>query len=104
MNDPDPEIHQPTRLRIMMLLSALKSADFTFLVKTLGLTDGNLSAHMQRLESAGHVKVMKEFEGKVPRTSFRLTPSGRSSLAAYWKTMDAIRSAPGPSPPRGSRG
>ena len=92
MIDPDPEIHQPTRLRILMLLSGVKSADFTFLAKTLDLTDGNLSSHMQKLESAGHVQVVKEFEGKLPRTSFRLTPGGRSSLATYWRTMDAIRS------------
>jgi len=92
MNEPDPEIHQPTRLRIMMLLSGLKAADFKFLATTLGLTDGNLSSHMQRLETAGYVEVAKEFEGRLPRTSFRLSARGKSSLAAYWRAMDAIRS------------
>lgn len=91
MREPDPDIHQPTRLRIMMLLSGLDSADFRFLTATLDLTDGNLSSHVSRLESAGYVEVTKQFEGKLPKTTFRLTKRGRASLAEYWKAMDEIR-------------
>jgi DNA-binding transcriptional ArsR family regulator len=91
MPELDPTIHQPVRLRIMMILSGTDSADFTFLEKTLGLTKGNLSAHMARLEETGYVEVTKTFRGKMPNTSYRLTPQGRSGLSAYWEAIDDIR-------------
>jgi DNA-binding MarR family transcriptional regulator len=91
----DPEIHQPTRLRVLMLLSGVETADFTFLLNALGLTNGNLSAHMSRLEELGYVRVTKKFVGKVPNTSYRLTPKGRDGLQAYWQAMDAIRASAG---------
>ena len=74
-----------------MILSGTDSADFTFLEKTLGLTNGNLSAHMARLEAADYVEVTKTFRGKMPNTSYRLTPRGRSGLDDYWEAVDAIR-------------
>ena len=91
MPDLHPIIHQPARLRIMMILSGTDSADFTFLEKTLGLTKGNLSAHMARLEETGYVEVTKTFRGKMPNTSYRLTSQGRSGLDDYWEAVDAIR-------------
>ena len=91
MPELDPTIHQPARLRILMILSGVESADFTFLQKTLNLTNGNLSAHMARLEEKGHVEVTKTFHGKMPNTSYRLTRQGRSGLAAYWRAIDDIR-------------
>jgi len=91
----DPEVHQPTRLRALMLLSGVETADFNFLLNTLGLTKGNLSAHMSRLEELGYVQVTKKFLGKVPNTSYRLTPRGRDSLKAYWQAMDALRASAG---------
>jgi len=75
----------------MMILSGTDSADFTFLEKTLGLTKGNLSAHMARLEAADYVEVTKTFRGKMPNTSYRLTPQGHSGLSAYWEAIDDIR-------------
>jgi DNA-binding MarR family transcriptional regulator len=100
MSELDAAIHQPTRLRIMMLLSGLESADFGFLVSTLGLTNGNLSSHVTRLEQAGYVEVAKSFHGKVPNTSYRLTEAGRRQLAAYWEALDLIRGlAAGPEAP-----
>ncbi len=98
MTELDPHVHQPTRLRILMLLSGVDSADFTFLLKTLGLTKGNLSSHMTRLEEAGYIEVTKSFNGKIPNTSYSLTPKGRSSLERYWAAIDEIRhSDAGPS-------
>jgi len=91
----DPEVHQPTRLRTLMLLSGVDTADFNFLLNTLGLTKGNLSAHMTRLEEVGYVQVTKKFLGKVPNTSYRLTPRGREGLKAYWQAMDALRASAG---------
>ncbi len=92
MPELDLIIHQAARLRIMMILSGADSADFTFLGKTLGLTKGNLSTHLARLEETGYVEVTKTFRGKMPNTSYRLTPKGRSKLSAYWETIDDIRS------------
>jgi DNA-binding transcriptional ArsR family regulator len=88
---PDATIHQPTRLRIMMLLSGLEEADFRFLLTSLGLTKGNLSVQSARLEEAGYVQIVKAFNGKIPRTTYRLTSLGRERLAEYWRAMDAIR-------------
>jgi DNA-binding MarR family transcriptional regulator len=88
---PDAVVHQPTRLRILVLLSGLAEADFNFLLNTLGLTRGNLSAQSAKLEAAGYVEVGKSFVGRVPRTTYRLTPTGREALEGYWRVMDGIR-------------
>jgi DNA-binding transcriptional ArsR family regulator len=91
MTHLDPDIHQPTRLRIVSLLSGLGRADFNFLRSTLGLTEGNLSSHMSRLEEIGYVEVTKKFDGKIPRTTYRLTARGRTGLQRYWEAIDGIR-------------
>jgi len=91
MNELDRTIHEPARLRILMILSGVDVADFSFLLETLGLTKGNLSSHMDKLEKAGYVEVIKSFQGKMPHTDFRLTDAGRVALTAYWAELDAIR-------------
>ncbi len=91
MNELDPNMHQPTRLRIVMLLSGIDSADFNFLRTTLGLSNGNLSTHTRRLEEAGYITVSKTFEGRMPRTTYALTEVGREQLDEYWRIMDDIR-------------
>lgn len=93
MLDPDPNIHQPTRLRIMMLLSGVKEADFKFLVSALGVTNGNLSIQAGKLEEAGYITISKSFQGKMPHTRYRLTNLGRMRLAAYWQQIDEIRTS-----------
>ena len=87
----DKVIHEPARLRIMMILSGLEMADFNFLLKTPSLTRGNLSRHIEKLESAGYLKVKKSFKGKIPNTSYQLTPKGSKALAQYWEKLDAVR-------------
>ena len=87
----DKIIHEPARLRIMMILAGLEQADFTFLATTLSLTRGNLNRHIEKLESAGYLKVKRSFKGKVRNTSYRLTQKGSKALAQYWKNLDAIR-------------
>ncbi len=87
----DRIIHEPARLRIMMILSGLEQADFNFLLTTLSLTRGNLSRHVEKLESAGYIKVKKSFKGKVPNTSYQLTQKGTKALAQYWENLDAVR-------------
>jgi len=74
-----------------MILSGIDVADFTFMCTTLGLTKGNLSSHMDRLEKAGYVEVHKSFNGKVPHTDYNLTKAGREKLAEYWTGLEAIR-------------
>ncbi len=87
----DKIIHEPARLRIMMILSGLEQADFNFLLMTLGLTRGNLSRHVEKLEYAGYLKVKKSFKGKIPNTSYQLTQKGSKALAQYWANLDAVR-------------
>ena len=87
----DRIIHEPARLRIMMILAGVEQADFNFLLKTLSLTRGNLSRHVEKLESAAYLEVKKSFNGKIPNTSYQLTPKGSKALAQYWENLDAVR-------------
>lgn len=87
----DKIIHEPARLRIMMILDGVDQADFTFLATTLGLTRGNLNRHIEKLESAGYLKAERSFKGKVRNTSYQITQEGSKALAQYWKDIDAIR-------------
>ncbi len=79
----DRIIHEPARLMILMVLYTVEKADFTFLANTTELTDGNLSSHLSKLESAGYVEIEKGFSGKKPRTLLGLTSSGRQAVDAY---------------------
>ena len=73
------------------MLSGVETADFNFLRTALGLTNGNLSCHMDRLERARYVEVEKAFVGKMPHTQYKLTPVGRTALEAYWAALDSMR-------------
>jgi DNA-binding transcriptional ArsR family regulator len=94
MTDIDRVIHEPVRLRILSILTGIDVADFKFFLSTLGLSKGNLSSHMDRLERAGYVEVKKGFNGKVPHTDYCITAAGRRALTDYWAALDQIRSAP----------
>ena len=87
----DKIIHEPVRLRIMMILSGIEQADFNFLLNTLNLTRGNLSRHIEKLEGADYVEVIKSFKGKLPHTSYKITQSGSNALTEYWDNLDAVR-------------
>ncbi len=76
-------IHEPARLLVLCNLYVLKSADFLYLLRKTGLTRGNLSAHMRKLEEAGYVKVEKTFVDRLPVTIYRMTPSGRKAIRKY---------------------
>src|SRR5664279_2191568 len=76
MNEVDRVVHEPARLMIMALLSGAKEADFLFLMRETGLTKGNLSSHLAKLEDGGYVEVEKTFRGKIPLTIIRLTADG----------------------------
>jgi DNA-binding MarR family transcriptional regulator len=79
----DRLIHEPARLMILAVLYVVESADFTFLMRQTGLTWGNLSSHMSKLEEAGYIEVEKKFKGKRPNTMLRLTEAGRSAFRDY---------------------
>jgi DNA-binding MarR family transcriptional regulator len=87
MADADRIIHSPARLAILAHLSVAEEADFTFLMNAIGLTQGNLSSHMSRLEKAGYITVKKEFVGRRPLTLLRLTREGRAAFRAYRRNL-----------------
>jgi len=86
----DRLIHEPARLSLVALLYVIESADFTFLMNQTGLTWGNLSAHMSKLEEAGYIEVEKTFKGKRPNTLLRLTSKGREAFQAYRQKMRQV--------------
>ena len=83
----DRIVHEPARLKILAYLSVVKSADFVFLLSRTGLTYGNLSSHMSKLEEAGYIKVQKEIKDKRPHTMLSLTEQGRTAFEDYRKGM-----------------
>jgi DNA-binding transcriptional ArsR family regulator len=86
----DRLIHERIRLGIVSALAANESLAFGELKQILGTTDGNLSVHARKLEEAGYVACLKRFEGRVPRTEFKLTAVGRKALAKYLDHMGAL--------------
>ncbi|MCF7842013.1 MAG: transcriptional regulator [Candidatus Marinimicrobia bacterium] len=88
--DMDKLIHEPARLAIMTQLYVVESADFIFVMQRTGLTWGNLSSHLAKLENAGYVSVEKQFVDKKPHTLLQLTPRGRTAFEAYRRQMEAM--------------
>ena len=88
--DIDRTVHAPARLSILSLLSVVESADFTFVMHQTGLTRGNLSSHMSKLEAAGYIEITREFVDKIPRTLLRLSERGRDAIGAYRKNMGHV--------------
>ena len=86
----DRLIHEPARLLIVTILSSAASADFLFLQRETGLTKGNLSAHLSKLEEAGYVQIEKTFKGKLPLTICKLTSTGKSALKAYRQQLTSF--------------
>ncbi|MBN2550429.1 MAG: transcriptional regulator [Anaerolineales bacterium] len=100
MDNPEPDfseiseidrlIHEPTRLMVMASLYVVASADYTFLMRQAGLTWGNLSAHLSKLEEAGYIQVEKTYRGKRPYTLVRLSDLGRTTFENYVTRMKTI--------------
>jgi DNA-binding transcriptional ArsR family regulator len=87
----DRAVHEPTRLAILTALSACERADFVFLQRITGQTNGNLSAHLSKLEAAGLVVIEKRFVGKKAQTLASLSRAGRDAIESYWKNMETVR-------------
>lgn len=83
----DQVIHAPARLAIMTMLYVVRGADFVFLQKQTGLTRGNLSAHLSKLEAAEYITVEKKFVDRVPRTLLTLTKRGSEAFRKYREQM-----------------
>jgi len=97
--DPDDEssmmkvnrlIHEPARFSIMAQLSIVEEADFLFLSRRIGLTKGNLSAHMRKLEDESYIEVRKEFIGRRPHTVLSLTEEGRRAFQTYLSDLKNV--------------
>ena len=97
MPEPDGElvldrlIHEPGRLAILTVLSSVKDADFVFLQRTTGLTKGNLSSHLTKLEEAGLITIEKRFIRKKPNTNVALTPQGKRGIANHWDQLERLK-------------
>lgn len=87
----DKLLHEPARLAVVSALSACEAADFVFLQRITGLSKGNLSAHLSKLEAGGVVMIHKEFVGKIPRTVVSLTTGGRQSITEYWDRLERLK-------------
>ncbi|MEN8203735.1 MAG: transcriptional regulator [Bacteroidota bacterium] len=83
----DRTIHEPARLLLLIYLYSVEKADFTFLRKQTGMTQGNLSSHLTKLESAGYIQSEKLFKNKRPMTLIRISDQGRKAFASYVKGM-----------------
>jgi DNA-binding transcriptional ArsR family regulator len=90
----DRVIHEPARLTIVALLAAVREADFLWVLRESGLTKGNLSTHLARLEETGYIEVEKTYRGKVPLTLLRLTREGRAAFERYRKMMNGLLAKP----------
>lgn len=86
----DRLIHERTRLGIVSALAVNTSLTFSELKDLLRVTDGNLSVHARKLEDAGYIACTKSFAGRLPKTEFRLAPSGRRALEKYLDHMEAL--------------
>ncbi|MEM9561106.1 MAG: transcriptional regulator [Actinomycetota bacterium] len=91
--DVDQTIHAPARLAILTALSVCEQADFTYLKRITGLTQGNLGSHLGKLEEAALVEIEKSFAGRTSRTSVRLLPAGRDAITGWWAAMEEARAA-----------
>jgi DNA-binding transcriptional ArsR family regulator len=103
MPEPDGDlildrlIHEPGRLAILTVLSSVSDADFVFLQRTTGLTKGNLSSHLTKLEDGGLVEIVKTFVRKKPNTNVALTADGRVRIARHWEQLERLRRLSEPS-------
>ncbi|MEV4422279.1 transcriptional regulator [Patulibacter sp. NPDC049589] len=87
----DRLVHEPARLAILTVLSSVADADFVFIQRLTGLTKGNLSSHLAKLEEAGLVDVEKRFVGRRPNTRLELTALGRERIDRHWAQLERLR-------------
>lgn len=86
----DRIIHEPARLMIVTILSAVESADFLYLQRETGLTKGNLSSHLSKLDKVGYIEIKKTYRGKIPLTVCRLSDIGHQAFQQYREQLKYI--------------
>lgn len=86
----DRLVHEPARLAILTALAGCRATDFMFLLSLTGLSRGNLSGHLTKLEQGGLIQVEKGFKGKVPHTAVSITADGRKAIDAHWKRLATL--------------
>ena len=91
----DKIMHEPARLSVAACLYVVESADFVFLQSQTGMTGGNLSSHLAKLDKAGYLSITKSFEDSRPKTTLALTESGRAAFDRYVRTISAMLNAIG---------
>lgn len=87
----DKLIHEPSRLAILTALSACESADFLSMRRLTGMSDGNLSVHLSKLEEAGLVNIQKQYVSKKPNTQLKITKKGLAAIQQHWEQLSAIK-------------
>lgn len=92
LNELDRAIHSPARLMVMTYLYTVESADYIFLQNLTGLTWGNLSSHLTKLEEEGYVAIEKEIVGKKPHSMVHLTDAGRAAFRTYKQSLQDVLS------------
>ncbi|MBT3232267.1 MAG: transcriptional regulator [Calditrichaeota bacterium] len=90
ISEIDKVVHEPARMMIIAYLYVVESGDFVFLMRQTGLTKGNLSSHLSKLDKAGYVEIKKEFVEKIPRTLISLSSVGRKAFEEYQEKMKDI--------------
>ena len=90
ISEIDRIVHSPTRLKILLVLMTVEEADFTFISNAAGLTRGNLSANLSKLEEAGYVKIEKKFIERVPKTIVSISKDGEEALERYGKLLGPV--------------
>jgi DNA-binding MarR family transcriptional regulator len=88
--DVDRLIHEPARMVIMSILNSVEKVDFNYLLHETGLTRGNLSAHLTKLETANYILIEKTFRGKVPQTLISITADGQEAFNHYRKQLSGL--------------
>ena len=90
LSELDRLLHEPARMMITTILFSTEEADFLYLLNATGLTRGNLSTHLARLEEAGYVEIEKTYKGKLPLTVCRLTAAGQKAFKAYRRQLQDL--------------
>lgn len=93
MSTLDRLVHEPARLAILTALAACRSCDFVYLQSLTAISKGNLSNHLQKLEDARLLLTEKGFKGRIPQTTIRLTPRGRTAIDRHWRHLEELRAA-----------
>ncbi len=90
LSDVDRLVHEPSRLMILTILNTVEKADFVYLQRETGLTRGNLSVHLSKLNDAGYINIEKTFNGKIPQTICQVTDTGKAAFLRYTEYLKHV--------------